>query len=366
MIIEIIIAVIGFLMCFLLFGRLRFLPPPQAAAQTAGGLTVIIPARNEERNLPLLLADLMAQDVPPDEIIVVDDMSTDATAAAAAAFGIRLICIAEKPDGWTGKAYACQRGADAAAQPLLLFLDADVRLSPAAVSNLLSAYRKTGRVLSVQPYHQTERPYEQLSMFFNLVQVAANGLGLLFSRQHVGLSGPVILFPKADYDCIGGHAGVKGVVTEDVALGQALKAHGIAFDVWLGSSDIAFRMYGHGLKALIQGWTKNFAAGAMQSPAALLLAVALWVSSCMSAPYHLVLAIGGPYTPVIWFYAVLYLLWAAALRLLTRPVGRFSVWAVVLYPVPLTVFIAVFLVSLFRKLLGLQVTWKDRKIKLRN
>ncbi len=109
--IEIIIALTGFLLNFLLFARLRVLK----SEKTPPGLhriSVIIPVRNEEKNLPLLLADLARQTYPAFEILVVDDCSTDGTARVARAFNVRLITVADKPDGWTGKSYACQLGAE--------------------------------------------------------------------------------------------------------------------------------------------------------------------------------------------------------------------------------------------------------------
>jgi 4,4'-diaponeurosporenoate glycosyltransferase len=271
--------------------------------------------------------------------------------------------IEEKPDDWTGKAYACQCGADAASGDLYLFLDADVRLSPDALSSLVSAYEKTGHVISVQPYHRTERVYEQLSMFFNIIQVAANGLGLLFGRVHVGLYGPVIVISREAYESIGGHADAKNSVTEDLALGEALKRRGIPFELYHGGRGISFRMYGSGLKSLIEGWTKNYATGALKMPFLLLLAVFIWVSACMSPPYHLMVSAFAP-VPFFWIYAALYPAWVLTLWRNTQRIGSFTILSL-LYPLLLLFFIGVFVVSLFKKLFGLPVKWKDRKIELR-
>lgn len=363
MIIELVIAFAGFFLSFFLFARLRIL---KASAAPPGHyqISVIIPARNEENNLPLLLGDLSRQTYPLDEIICVDDGSTDGTPQAARAYNVRLMQITEKPDGWTGKAYACQRGADAACGNLLLFLDADVRLAPGAIASLVAEYEKTGTTLSVQPYHQTKKVYEQLSMLFNVVQIAANGLALPFHNVHTGLFGPVILIRKNDYQAAGGHAAAKDSVTEDLALGNALTQNHIPYTLRHGGREISFRMYGDGVRSLFEGWSKNFATGALKMNVLLLLAVILWVSACMSAPYHVILLSFMPLQAYFWVYAALYLCWIVVLGHITRSIGSFSFLSILLYPIPLLVFIIVFTVSLVMKLFGFHATWKDRKIKL--
>ena len=351
----------------LVFGVLLFFRHPFLEGN--GPLTVthktsiIIPARNEEHNLPKILSDLKKQRKSVYEIIVVNDESDDNTAAVALSYGVKLVNITEKPDGWVGKSWACQVGANQAQGDSLLFLDADVRLAPDAIEKLEQANEKHGCVISVQPYHQTKRFYEQFSLFFNLIMVAANGVSIPFSRKNIGLFGPVILISKNDYQAIDGHESAKNSVVEDLTLGEKLVAKGIPFKLFLGGKDISFRMYSGGLRQLLQGWTKNFATGASKTSLPLMLMVVLWLSTCISAVIYF-LKLTTDFSIInLAFAVIVYCIVTVELLCAARHIGDFRKWAIVLFPVPLTAFLSIFLVSIFKKVFRIKVRWKGRNIE---
>ena len=375
-IIEITIVILGLLANLLLFYRFPRLPKagsglakdnsgvqgePVTANPDLPRVSVIIPARNEEKNLPLLLSDLQNQSLTPLEIICVDDDSSDDTARIASEFGVRVLSLHDKPDGWTGKTWAAQNGADKASGELLLFLDADVRLGKDGLLRLMLAYAEHPETISVQPYHATERPHEQFSLLFNLIQIAANGAALP-KPLSIGLYGPVILIARSDYSRIGGHEAVRKNIVEDMALGQRLKSVGLPFRLYIGDSGISFRMYADGLKSLYRGWVKNIAAGAAKTPLPLFAAVFVWIASMISVPVHAVLfAIAGN-LPWLLLYALFYVAWVLILLMLSKKVGYFRLPAVLFYPVLMLVLLTVFSISLFKKIFGLKVIWKDRAI----
>ncbi len=328
-------------------------------------LSVIIPARNEERNLPGILGDLLQQTRKAEEIICVDDGSSDRTADIARSFGVTVVTVSDKPEGWTGKSFACQTGADRARGELLLFLDADVRLTPDALEKLIATRSKNACAVSVQPHHRVERPYEQMSLFFNLLMIAANGVCLPFRRRHIGLFGPVILIGQSEYDRVGGHASVRQSIADDLALGERLKAEGLPFKLFLGGKDISFRMYGENFRQLLQGWTKNFATGALKTPLALLAAAFWWITAVTAAPLNIVLAATGGQLVKILLFAGIYLAFALEVAFAVRVAGNFSKLSVLLYPVALSVFFFVFISSLYKKILHRSVKWKGRNVALR-
>lgn len=358
---EFAIVLLGFTATAILFFRFPALPPAQQETEMFPAVSVIIPARNEEKNLPLLLEDLRKQTLRPFEIVCADDDSEDETAHIARDCGAAVLSLRDKPEGWTGKTWACQNGANAAKGELLLFLDADVRLGQNGIRRLLQAYKDSGCTISIQPYHKTEKTYEQVSLLFNLVQIAANGIAL--PKPHtIGLYGPVILISRADYRKAGGHESVRRSVVEDISFGQRLKKAGMQYMLFIGDEEVSFRMYGGGLCSLLQGWTKSMAAGASKTSLPVFLAVFFWITSLIGVPLHLVEAVLSANALWITVYSFLYLGWALILHALSKRIGRFQLWAIVLYPVVLLFLLSVFAVSMIRKVLGLHVTWKGRAI----
>ena len=112
---------IGCISGFVLFKR-AFLHRSNEPFIPSYKVSVIIPARNEERNLPFLLDSLKKQTLSPYEIIVVDDFSSDKTAEIARQSGVKLVQNTEFPDGWTGKNWAVWNGFKNQQVMLLYFL----------------------------------------------------------------------------------------------------------------------------------------------------------------------------------------------------------------------------------------------------
>ncbi len=326
-------------------------------------VSVIIPCRNEEHNLPRLLGDLNRQDIELHEIICADDASDDRTAAIAEDRGAIVIKANEKPEGWIGKSWACHQGAEASSGAVLLFLDADVRLAPDAVRSLLAEMDRSRSVISVQPFHKAIRIHEQFSVFFNLVQLAANGMGRLYRRWRIGLYGPVVIISRKEYFSAGGHASVKESIIDDIALGQMLKKKNIGFENLMGGRLISFRMYPSGSRELYEGWTKNMSSGAVKTPVLNFLSVIFWITSSISVVIKLFEGIASKNTGIFVFYLILYFLWAALFLAAGNKAGSFSVLTYIFYPIPLLVFVVLFLISAVRKIFRLGSVWKGRRIR---
>ncbi len=337
-------------------------PPRQRRATS-----VVVPARNEEANIAALVASLVAQCPPPAQVLVVDDGSTDATARLARAAGADVLAAGPVPNGWTGKAWACARGAEATVGEVLAFLDADTVLAPGGLERLLAELAAQGwrGLVSVQPFHVTLRPYERLSAFFNLVGPMGTGAftPLAGWRGVVGAFGPCLVCDRTDYEAAGGHACVRGNVLDDAALARHFALAGLPVRLLGGRDTVSFRMYPAGFAQLAEGWTKNMASGAAIARPLTLVLVVAWLSGAISAVRYAVLAgMGrcrrGP-------AAGLYLAYVAQLEWMLRRVGSFGALPAVAFPVPMTFFLAIFARSVVLTALRGQVRWKGRMIPIR-
>ena len=312
---------------------------------SAAQLSITIPARNEEQNLPKLLRSLAAQAIRPGEIIVVNDASTDRTAEVAREFGARVVNSQPLPEGWRGKTWACHQGAQAATGNLLLFLDADTWFEPDGLARVLADY--DGGAFSVGPFHAVQGVYEDLSLFFNI--------NMTVGTLPDGLFGQMLLVDRESYRRAGGHEAVKARILENCFLAELFRDAGVRVRSATGRGAFSFRMYPAGLRDLIEGWTKGFASGAGQTPRGMLLLVVAWMIGLMFAPLGWAMNAGS------WNWAVMYLLCAAQLGWVSRRIGAFRWWTALLYPVPLVFFFVVFARSALRS--GKPVNWKGRTIR---
>ena len=131
-----------------------FRKPPLGDTHAAAeaDVSVIIPARNEARNIEWVVRSVLSNGAAVREVIVVDDGSTDGTAAIVESVGtwdarVTLLRSAALPPGWNGKQHACWQGANAASGTRLLFLDADVRLEPTCLPRMAAFQRASGAAL---------------------------------------------------------------------------------------------------------------------------------------------------------------------------------------------------------------------------
>jgi 4,4'-diaponeurosporenoate glycosyltransferase len=339
------IAVLQWAVAWLLLWRV---PTPRRTASTTEAPAIVIPARDEADNLQRLLPSLAGSAA---DVVVVDDGSTDATAAVARDLGATVVDPGEPPPGWTGKAWACAAGAAATTAGRLVFLDADVVLDAGGLERILAEHDAVGGLLSVQPWHAVEQPYEHLSAFFNLVGMLSVDAFTLLGRRlrPTGAFGPCLVIDRARYVAAGGHGAeaVQGAVLDDVALARAVQRNGDPVTVLGGRGSIRFRMYPDGLHQLVEGWTKNIAGGAAGTRPLTLLLVVVWVGFLLTAPWH----------PALYALAVVQLV------VLLRRIGRFSALTALVYPIPLAFFLAVFARSLVLTALRREVGWRGRRVR---
>ncbi len=355
-----------------LLADLRAVPRGVLPTGPQPSVSAVVPARNEAATLPELLQSLQALALV--DVVVVDDSSTDATADVARAGGATVLSATSPPPGWTGKAWACQLGADASRGNLLLFLDADTALEPDALAGLLEMHERHGGLVSVQPYHRVEAAYEQLSSYFNVMSLMASGAFARSPARRPMAFGPCLLTSRADYGAAGGHAAVRAAILDDVGLAAAYDEVGLPVLCAVGGSAIRMRSYPGGLRQLADGWTKNFASGASAASATPAAGAGLWISAHHAVAVGAGLAVVESATgwgaslsygaPLLW--AIAWVAVAVQLRWILRRIGSFRWWTWALFPVCLVAFDVIFARSAFHTVLRRSVQWRGREVSLRS
>jgi 4,4'-diaponeurosporenoate glycosyltransferase len=346
---------LGIPAAFLLIGRIRSCPPAHAIA--APPLSIIIPARNEERNLPRLLTSLASSSLKPAQVLVVDDGSTDNTASVARSLGAVVLRSMPLPKGWTGKTWACYQGAQHATGELLLFLDADTWFVLGGLEGLIASWAKMqdpAVVLSLLPWHEMSAGAEQLSLFFNFLMASAGFAAFAQPR----LFGQSLLITRELYVASRGHASVRGLVLENLGLAGSLRKAGARLICLSGAGTFHMRMFPEGFHQMFTGWTKGFAQGAAHSERIAIAASAVWISALWSTVSLLLV----PFNSVHAGPLAVYLLLGVQLAWLSRRLGNFHPLVSLLYPVPLLYFCVVFGVSATRSALGRKTRWRGRDV----
>lgn len=325
-------------------------PRITSAVRSEAAVAVVVPARDEESSLPTLLSSVREQLRPGDELVVVDDHSGDATAAVAAAGGATVVASGALPAGWTGKAWALQQGVAATSAPELVLLDADVALEPAALDRLVAAHEARAGLVSVAPLHVVVRPYERLSsVVATVAMMGTGGFTPVSTTRPAGAFGPCIVTSRAELASVGGYEAVAGDVLDDVALARRYVGAGLPVTLFGGRGSVRYRMYPDGLRQLVDGWSKNVAAGAGGTRWFVLGLVVAWVSLLLQAPW---------YGPVVYAGCAVQLAWMWA------RIGRFGLLTAALFPLPLFAFLAIFVRSVYLTVIRRQVPWKGRRVRL--
>jgi glycosyltransferase involved in cell wall biosynthesis len=264
--------VLGPIVTLVRASRSRSLDDERADAPAEPPLvSLVIPARNEARNIERCVASALASDYPRLEVVVVDDHSSDGTGEIVRAMAerdarLRVVVPAPLPAGWFGKQWACASGASVARGAILGFVDADTWQAPDLVTRVVNAMAARGAdLLSVAGTQELGSFWERLvqPQIFAVMLQRFGGTESVsrsrFASQKIA-NGQCLWLTRDAYDALGGHAAVRDKVAEDLALAQHAFRSGRRVALVLGLSQLSTRMY-TSLRELVEGWGKNLYAG---------------------------------------------------------------------------------------------------------
>lgn len=229
-------------------------------------ISVLIPARNEEKNIPDILEDLKTQSYKNIEVIVFNDQSTDDTAEivrrfAAADNRFRLVNSMGLPPGWLGKNNACHQLALQAKGDYLLFLDADVRIKSGIIESALAQVQKHSlKLLTIFPKQIMKTTGEKIVVpLMNGILLSLLPLILTrvsFRPSLAAGNGQFMFFEKETYFDTLPHEKVKQNPVEDIFIARLYKKQKKKMQCMTGNETINCRMY-QGLEEAIAGFSRS-------------------------------------------------------------------------------------------------------------
>lgn len=248
-----------------------YLKPFSGENQQLPSVSILLPARNEEKNIHACITSLLGQDYPDFDIIVINDRSTDRTQVLVEEIKsrldkdnpgrLKLLNIKDLPAGWTGKTHGLCQGAKIARGEWLLFTDADTIHSPLSLkSSVAYSLERNIDFLSLYPQSRSNSFWEKiaqplggsiLTIWYPFEKINSPGHKTAFAN------GQYILIKRDCYAEIGGHEHVRGELLEDVSMAEAAKAIGKNIRMAYGFNLFSTRMYA-GLSQIWKGWRRIF------------------------------------------------------------------------------------------------------------
>lgn len=352
----------------------------EALVEPIPSVSVLIPARNEAGGIGAAIESVLASEGVEFEVVVMDDGSTDATGEIVRSIAsreprVRLLDGIGLPAGWNGKQHACYRLATAANYNGLMFLDADVRLSPTALRELLR--RKEGGIgelpiglLSAFPRQETGTLLEKLLIpMMHFILLCYLPFARMRGSVHPAYAsgcGQLFLTDKASYQRAGTHEAIRASRHDGLMLPKAFRENGMLTDCVDGTDIASCRMYtnaGEVVRGLLKNANEGIANRRLLVPFTILLggahllpwvtlgyALSQWERSSpwsilsLAIVVQIVVILVG-YIPRIWGAYYLRQSWVGAL----------------LHPLAVLLFLACQWWAMFNHIRGKQIAWRGRQ-----
>jgi hypothetical protein len=237
----------------LFVSNLRLYKPTPKGGSALPHCSILIPARNEEYNIGVALRSVLANTQAHFEIIVLDDGSTDRTAEVVRRIAqtdtrVRLKIAPPLPPGWCGKQHACYLLAQSASHRLLIFLDADVRLTPDALSRI-AAFMEQNRVALASGVPAQEMKTFSEKLLIPLVHFVLLGF-LPIRRMRAGTRpacsagcGQLFVVFREAYEACGGHRAIASTLHDGLNLPRVFRTAGFATDLFDATDIAVCRMF---------------------------------------------------------------------------------------------------------------------------
>lgn len=320
-------------------------------------VAILIPMRNEENNVNgVVTSALESRFLQTSAIVVLDDQSTDETHKLLQNFSqINTVTGSDLPDGWLGKNFACHQLVAHSSGEYLVFLDADVRLSPHAIAAAITdmnAYNwdfisPYPRQIAITFLERLIQPLLQWSWLSSVpLRFAERGL---FASMIIA-NGQFMIVKRDAYIKTGGHKAIRHEVLDDLELARLLVRKGFKGGVAEGSDIAVCRMYDNPAD-LISGYAKSLWR-AFGTPLGAAVAIFFLV---VTGVVPIFLALSG--YPAAWlgYFLIVLSRYVASMR--TRSTPSIAL----LHPLAILTLIYLIGKSWYQKLTG-QLIWRGRSV----
>jgi hypothetical protein len=328
-------------------------------ANDTSPVSVLIPARNEEKFIRVAVESVLANTSPEFEIIVLDDHSTDGTAEilrniAARDKRVRYENAPALPGAWCGKQHACSVLARMARYDTLCFMDADVRLAPDALVRMTTfMHENRASLISGIPHQRTESICETLLIpLIHFMLLGFLPIAGMRSNRHPAFGaacGQLLMMNRRAYEQSGGHASIRTSLHDGLTLPKSFRRAGFHTDLFDATDVASCRMYtsaGETWRGLAKNATEGIASPGRILPFTIILFSGQVLPFVMMATGHTG-AIGA-------------VLFALIPRLIAALRFDQSLFGALLHPIGVTVLLAIQWYALIRSMLGWPTGWKGR------
>lgn len=329
---------------------IRTIKPTDSRLAASTSVEVLLPMRNEAANARECISTIMAnKNSDAFRVTALDDGSSDGTLDILNSISeISVIQGKELPQGWIGKSFALQQLADQSSAEYLVFVDADVRLHPQAITSSITLMQADGldylspypREIANSFVEKLMQPLLQWSFFATLPLRATEGV----TRSSVVVANGQFFIVKADaFRAVEGYHRIKDKVLDDLALARSLRTSGFRGTVADGSRVATCRMYSS-RSELFAGYRKSLWSAAANPFAVLMLAALITATNFLPFLFS--------------FYGAIALVLS---RVITAAKTRSSIWSSLLHPLAILVLLYLFASSLRAKSRG-ELQWRGRTI----
>jgi hypothetical protein len=362
MILALLCLVLALVPVAMILANLSLYRRPDRAGAPAS-ISVLIPARDEEANIADAVAGVLASVDVAVELIVLDDGSTDRTPEIVRGIAdprLRVAVSPPLPPGWSGKQHACLQLSRLATHDLMVFVDADVRLAPDALSRMVGFMQRHPHVGLASGFpRQITRTWSEL-LLLPLIMFLLLGF-LPIGAMRRGLSprfgagcGQLFIARRDAYAGAGGHGAIRASLHDGLTLPRAFRAAGRMTDLFDASGFATCRMYASAAQVW-EGLTKNATEG-----------MATW----RALPVWTLILGGGQVLPVAllltpWFrIAALALVLSFAARMILAVWFRQDARSVALHPFGVAALLVLQWMALLRAARGGRATWRGRSYQV--